>query len=220
MRKLYFILLIIFFAITAYSKTVEEYIKEANELEYEGKLKEAADLMEQASKEYPTNSDIHANWGMFVGQMAGQTNDVMEASILSAKSFELLDKAVALNPKNPNAWLFRGIMGVNVPKFMGKLKKAIDDFNHVEKLFQENPEDFPMGTLITNYRFLAIAYEKNEQFGKALGAWKKIDEIGFDTNSATEAQQRIAELEKQGYKEQPIFEKSPKKQGLGRTEHK
>ena len=211
MKKLPFILIVVLtiFALTASSKPVGEYIKEANELEYAGKLDEAAALMEQAATEHPDNSDIYANWGMFVGQMAGQTEDMMEAGALSTKSFELLNKAVELDPKNPNPWLFRGIMGVNVPKFLGKLQGAIDDFKQVEKLFQENPDGFPMGTLLTSYKFLAIAYEKNDDLENALAVWKKIDQTGLDTDTGQEAREKIKELESKGIKETVPLKEAP-----------
>ncbi len=104
------------------AKTATEYIAEAQALANGGKLTEAIALLKQAAAEHPASSDVYAYLGLYTGQSAGQTGgNFMEAGRLTAEAFTLLDKAVALGPENATAYFYRGLMGVRVPVFLGKL---------------------------------------------------------------------------------------------------
>lgn len=195
---LFIILSIFILLLNITAKSVEEYLTEANELAKSGKLDDAVSLLEKASMEYPDSSSVYTSWGILTGQKAGQSKDLIEAGTLSARSFALLDKAIEIDPKNVDALLWRGIMGVNVPVFMAKLKGAIRDLAQIEKLFHENIEGFPMEVLITGYRFLAIAYEKDGQMEKAYETWKKIDEFKLDSDIGKEAGKKLQEMEETG----------------------
>ncbi len=188
---------VLIFVSLLFCMTADEYISNANDAAGSGDLSKAVDTLKKAAAEYPDNSDIYAAWGLYTGQMAGGTDDMMEAFSYTTESFNLLDKALELDPKNANALLYRGIMGINVPRFLGRLKGALNDLIKIEAIYLENREDFPIETLITSYRFLAAGYESDGQLEKALETWKKVHSMGLEDKTGQEAEKKIHEIEAQ-----------------------
>ena len=161
-------------ASAAQGRSVEDYVAEASRHGDAGELKEAVELLAQALQEHPASSDIHAHLGLYTGMSAGRTADYMEAGRLSARSFELLDKAVSLDPRSPQAYLFRGIMGVRVPKFLGRLDEGINDLTKVVEMHRESPEAVSLDTLVTAYTMLADGHALNGDAGRARAALQEV----------------------------------------------
>jgi len=192
--RCFVVLAVIFSAIVVQSKSIEDYINEARKFGDAGNLKEAISLLKQAVQEYPESSDAFAYLGLYTGMSAGGTNDYMEAGRLSMLSFEMLDKAVSLDPENHRGYLFRGIMGVKVPKFLGRLDGGINDLMHVIRMHEKFPDKVSKESLVTAYTMLAEGYEKNGDVENSRGALRKIVELTPGTNSAKSAKEQIGKL--------------------------
>ncbi|UCF03954.1 MAG: DUF2271 domain-containing protein [bacterium] len=174
--------------------SIEEYISNATSLQEAGKIAEAVDLLEKAVAEYPESSEIYAYLGLYTGMSAGQAGDYMEAGRLSFLAFERLDTAVSLDPNNHTAYLFRGILGVRVPKFLGRLDGAIAALNQVITLHAKDPKTVPNESLIYAHQMLAEGHTKNEDHAAAKEVLQKIIEIAPGTDAATLAEEQIAKL--------------------------
>lgn len=176
------------------AKDAEAYIEEAGKLNEAGKPAEAIALLQQALGEHPDNADIHAYIGLYTGMSAGQTGDYVEAMRLVTESFTMLNKAVSLAPENPTGYLFRGIMGVQIPAFLGKLDGGVGDLEHVVDMHAKNPDSVPGETLVTAYTHLAAGYEKQEMIDKTRAALEKIVELAPGTDAAAGAEKKMAAL--------------------------
>jgi len=198
---------LIFLAITetvslAQDKTLEQYIQEAENYQISDKPDQAAKVMEEAIGKYPDNSTAHSYFGLYLGMQAGRTTDFMEAGRLIGEAFEMLDKAVSLDPEDPIARYHRGVLGVNVPKFLGKMETGIQD---LEWLI-ENPDNLSENILIGAYEQLAQAHEKEEERVKAKLTWEKVVELAPGTDLAKKAEKSIARLSEE---KKPQQEKQP-----------
>ncbi len=185
----------------AQDQTLEQYIQEAEEHQDSGKPDQAAKVMEEAVEKYPDNSTAHSYFGLYLGIQAGRTTDFMEAGQLVGKAFEMLDKAVSLDPENPIARYHRGVLGVNVPKFLGKMETGIQDLGWLI----ENPDNVSRDILFSAYEHLAQAYEQEEERERAKLTWEKLIELAPGTDLAKKAEKSIAKLseEKQLRLEKP-----------------
>ncbi len=174
------------------TRTVQEFIEEASQLEKKGQLKEATEIMERANAIYPDQAEIYAKWGILVGKQAGNTQDFLKAGEFSFQSFQLLDKAIILEPANINARLYRGIMGANVPDFMGKLDQSVQDFNFILEKCQPISNELNMTVLY----YLGITHEKKGEYEKSLEYFKAVALYGIDSGYSQEARKHIEKLEK------------------------
>ena len=150
--------------------------------------------MTEALKKYPKSALAYSFCGLYTGMKAGKTNDYMEAFKLITESFEMLNKAVLLASDNPLPKLHRGIMGVNIPEFLGKLDLGIQDLEMVVKLSKESPKKVSKDILITTYQYLAQGYQKKKEKQKAISAWKKIAKIAPASDLARIAEKNIKKL--------------------------
>ena len=177
------------------AKTPAEYISEAQALANGGKLADAITLLKQAAVEHPTSSDVYAYLGLYTGQSAGQTGgNFMEAGRLTTEAFTFLDKGVALGPENPRAYFYRGIMGVRIPVFLGKLAGGIADLKQVIALREKTPASVPDEMLIPAYSILAQGYEAAENPVDARATYEKVVKLAPGTDAAKKAEERLAAL--------------------------
>ncbi|OYD15949.1 hypothetical protein CH333_04660 [candidate division WOR-3 bacterium JGI_Cruoil_03_44_89] len=177
-----------------WGETLGEYIKVAQNYQNSGKLEQATGIMEEAVKEYPDSSDAYAYLGLYVGMRAGETDDFMEAGRLCTRSFEVLDEAVSLDSLNPLARFYRGLMGVNVPKFLGKLKGGIEDLEFLIEMRGRSPDKVSEERVISAYDLLGTGYQKNGEGEKAKHAWEKVIELAPGTKLAEDARENIRKL--------------------------
>jgi len=174
--------------------TLDEFVKEAEDYKNSGNLLQAMSTMDKAIKEYPDNSTAYAYSGLYTGMQAGQTQNYMEAGRLSSRSFELLDKAVSLDSLNPTARLYRGLMGVNVPSFLGRLDGGIKDLEFIVRMHEQYPDKVRNNLLVSTYHFLGMGYQKKGEKEKARLAWEKVIETAPGTDSAKSAEEDIKKL--------------------------
>jgi tetratricopeptide (TPR) repeat protein len=174
----------------AQDKTLKQYIEEAENYQKSDKPDQAAKVMEEAIGKYPDNSTAHSYFGLYLGMQAGRTTDFMEAGRLVGKAFEMLDKAVSLDPQNPIARYHRGVLSVNVPKFLGKMETGIQDLGSLI----ETPDKVSEDILVSACEQLAQVYEKEEEREKAKLAWEKVIKLAPGTDLAKKAEKSIAKL--------------------------
>ncbi len=174
--------------------TVDAYIERAMNYRDSGDIEKALGTMLEAVGEHPENATCHAYLGLLYGIMAGQASDYMKAGEYSAKSFELLDKAVSLDPEDPKARLYRGLMGVKVPEFLGKLQGGIADLEHIQSIRGKSPDSVDDNDMLTSYELLGEGYIKSGDTSKAESAWKRVIEMAPGTKAAERAQAEIERI--------------------------
>ncbi len=204
-----FVVMVMFNAVDVQGQTVDEYIKKANNFQNSGELDQAVKTMKEATEKYPNSADAYSYLGLYTGMQAGKTKDFMEAGRLVGTSFEMLDKAVSLDPNNPLPRFHRGLMGVNIPEFLGKLDQGINDLEEFIKIAKESPKKVSKGILISGYNFLAQGYQKKKEREKAILALKKIIELAPAADLAKKAKKKIEELSK-AEQAQPTEKEKPK----------
>jgi len=158
------------------AETVEDYITNSNTVAANGNLKEATEILETALKAHPESADLYAQHGLYLSKLAGQAS-FMKAGMLSDKSFKQFNKALELEPDHVNATLYRGILSVNVPKFMGKLKQGISDLELIQTQYPANQSLY----MASSY-YLGLGYLKNKEERRAKAAFKHVIMYGKDTN--------------------------------------
>ncbi len=183
------------------AKTLEEYITEAEDYQKSGNLEQALILMEEAVEKYPDSSNAYVYSGLYAGMQAGQSQDYMEAGRLIEKSFTLFDRAVALDSLNPFAHFYRGLMGVNVPEFLGKLEGGIYNLEFLIRINEDSPEKVSDDIIISAYDLLGMGYKKKGEKENAKLAWEKVLELAPGTELAESAEENINRLFPEATKE-------------------
>ena len=176
------------------AKPLDDYLNEATRLQQAGDLTQAVTVIEAAAGEYPNNPNVLAYMGLYKGMQAGGTQNIMEAGQLANESFALLDKAVAIDSLNVNARFYRGLMGVKVPAFLGRLDGALRDLEMVTVLNGDFPGMVSKETLASTYDLLGEGYQKKGDAAKAEAAWRKVIELTPDSAAAQAAGVKIAGL--------------------------
>lgn len=194
--RFFIIFILIFSSGFLKSQTLDEYIKKAGDFQKSYELDKAVNIMSEAVKKYPKKADAYSYLGLYIGMQAGVTKDFMEAGKKINKSFEMLDKAVLLDPKNPTPRFHRGLMGVNIPEFLGKLDSGINDLEILIKITKESPEKVSKDILISTYNFLAKGYQKKKEKRRAMLAWKKVIELAPGSDLAKKAEENIKKISK------------------------
>ncbi len=179
---------------SAPTKPLDKYMSEAKALADEGRLDDAIELLREAGKAYPNNSNIYANLGLYTGQSAGLAKDYTVAARLATQSFAQLDSAVTFGPDNPVAYLYRGIMAVNVPIFLGKLPGGIADLKKVIAIHDKKPSEVPPPMLVAAYSNLAKGYQAGNDPVNARAAYETVIKLAPGTEAAKTAEANLATL--------------------------
>jgi tetratricopeptide (TPR) repeat protein len=187
-------LTIIFNTQIGFSQTMDEYIQKAESFNQSGDLEQAAIVMEEAVQKYPDNPLAYSYLGLYRGTQSGQTQNYMEAGKLIGIAYEMLDKAVSLDPENPVVRFHRGLMGVKVPAFLNKLDQGIQDLEFLIGIHQKSPEKVSTEMIATAYNFLGEGYQKKEEKQKAIDAWEKVIKLAPDTDLSKNAQKNISKM--------------------------
>ncbi|MBD3179508.1 MAG: tetratricopeptide repeat protein, partial [Candidatus Latescibacteria bacterium] len=197
-RNIWILICIITFISTAYAKdSIRDQIMEAEKLQQKGELGQAVSILEKALEEHSENATLISYLGLYTGMSAGSTTDFTEAGRLANRSFRLLDKAVSLEPDNPEVRMNRGIIYVNVPEFLGKMNMGIEDLEIAASIISESPEEFSSGRQIAVWTHLGEAYRKSNSHDKAIKAWEEIMEISPGSSQAERARKEIEKLSAQ-----------------------
>ncbi len=206
--RFFIIFILVFSSGLLKSQTLDEYIKKAGDFQKSYELDKAVNIMSEAVKKYPKKADAYSYLGLYIGMQAGTTKDFMEAGNMINRSFEMFDKAVLLDPENPTPRFHRGLMGVNLPEFLGKLDSGVKDLEILIKMAKESPKKVSKYILIRSYNFLANGYQKKKEKKRAILAWKKVIELAPGSDLAKKAEENIKkvsiiETDKQIRKEKP-----------------
>jgi cytochrome c-type biogenesis protein CcmH/NrfG len=202
------VLMVIGVAMAAWARPLDQYVEEAGAYGEAGDLENAAATMVEAIAQYPDSAIGYAYLGFYRGMQAGATDNFMEAGRLSSEAFDLLDKAVEIDPDNPRARLYRGLMGVKVPAFLGKLPGAVGDLETVIDLHGKNPEMVSGELMTTAYSLLGEGYTKMGDTGKAISAWEMVMALSPGSPEAGRAQGAIADLTRPAQEEEAAEEPS------------
>jgi len=181
----------------AESRTVEEYIREAAGQQSSGYLTEAVGTMEEAAREHPGNPEALSYLGLYLGQLAGQTEDMTKAMELVNRSFETLDRAVEMDDQNLLVRFHRGLMGVSVPEFFGRLDGGIADLEFVLEGYGQTPSSAPRDRLAMSYDLLARGYRTRGNLERARWAYEQLIDLAPDSELAAAAEAGIDELSRQ-----------------------
>lgn len=102
-----------------------------------GRYQEAVALLNSALTRDSTNIDFYKLFALGLQNYAGEEYNArisLDTDFRTDLAFEVmavLDKAVALAPKDIELHFWRGVAGVQMPFFVGKLDQAIDELNMV-----------------------------------------------------------------------------------------
>jgi len=176
-RTLVCVAVIVLVASAVWSKSLEDFINEAQQAAADDDANRAVEIMEEALKAYPDSATAYAYMGLYKGMLAGKTDNFLEAGVLSSESFGFLDKAVELDPNNLRARLYRGLIGVKVPEFLGRLDQAISDLEFVTKVYETSPSETNKPLAMQAYELLAEGYEKQGKHELASQASRKYSEL-------------------------------------------
>ncbi|MFA4948303.1 MAG: DUF2271 domain-containing protein [Candidatus Krumholzibacteriia bacterium] len=177
------------------AKTATVYISEAQALADGGKISEAIALLKQAAVEHPASADVYAYLGSYVGQTAGQQGaNYTEAMRIMGESYGYLDKAVELGPENPIGYFYRGIMGVRVPVFLGKLPGGIADLKKVVEIHGKAPASVSPEMLVTAHSMLGAGYEASGNPADARANYEKVVKLAPGTDAAKAAEAKLATM--------------------------
>jgi len=157
------------------AETVENYVTDSDAAAAKGNLKEATEILETGIESNPNSADLYAQYGLYLSKLAGQAS-FMKAGMLSDKSFKQFNKALKLDPNHQNATLYRGILSVNVPKFMGKLNQGISDLELIQTKYGSN-----QGLYMVSSYYLGMGYLKNKEEEKAKAALKHVVMYGKES---------------------------------------
>jgi len=184
------------FTVPGEAKPVEEYIGEAAGKQQSGDLAGAVTAMEEAVQEHPGILQAHSYLGLYLGMLAGQTEDMTAALDLVNRSFEALDRAVDMDPQNLLARFHRGLMGVSVPEFFGRLDQGVTDL----ELFTERYDtSSPLAGVqpVNAYDLLARGYRARGDADKARRAYEQIIDLAPGSELAAAAEAGIDDLSRQ-----------------------
>jgi Flp pilus assembly protein TadD len=187
------VLLFILIAVPA-SAQVEEKIAEARALADGGDVMGAMNLLEKTAEEHPEDSDVFAYLGLYTGMAAGQAQSMEDAGKYMMQSFDRLDKAVQLDENNPEAWMFRGIIGINVPGFFGRLEGGINDLERAVELYSASDDPEAANGLVAALTNLAEGCSKNGDPAGQKKALEQIVAVAPGTEAAKAAEATIKEL--------------------------
>jgi len=181
-------------ALSVAAGEVEDKIAEAQKLANGGDLTGAVTILEKVTSEHPENSDAMAYLGLYTGMSAGQAQNYDEAGRLMMLSFERLDKAVKLDENNPEAYLFRGIICINVPGFFGRLEAGISDLEHAAGMYSASTSPEAVKGHVAALTNLAEGYAKNEDPASQKKAFEKIIAVAPGTDEARAAEEQLKGL--------------------------
>ncbi len=185
-RSTIFILLISLSAFA--SESLESLIGQAVEFEQKKDFALAAETMKEAIDQYQNIPVAHAYYGYYKGMQAGSTENYIQAGMWVNTAFKHLDKAVELDPNCVEAHFFRGMIGVNVPQFFGKLEQAITDLEWIIHLDEQILNKIPKDQLMAAYQMLVHGYKQNNQPEEASAIQKRIEALSPSQSHKTAPQ--------------------------------
>lgn len=183
-------------SLTSIAQEVVPFEK-AMQLFQSGQTQAAADALRILAEVQPENIEVLTYAGIAVGSLAGEAQqDYMAAGRLALESFGFLDRAVNLDNRHVKARLYRGLMGANVPPFLGRLDQAITDLLMVLSIQTTDPDKVSDEDLVTAHQMLISGYEKKGDPVKAHAVLARLLSLYPEETLPDGISQKIAEYQK------------------------
>jgi tetratricopeptide (TPR) repeat protein len=173
-----------------WGKTPEEWTETAFTLE-KTDITKAFEVMKKAKKEYPDNPDILSVYGYMAGLEAKDTY-MLRAALLASSAISAFDDALDQDENHKNARMWRGILKINMPSFLGKVPGGIQDLEIIEKRDDLTEEDF----IMTKF-FLGMGYGKVEQYEKAIASFREVIALNKNDDYYKESVMRITRIQQE-----------------------
>jgi len=199
MKRLVFLTVMIFISLAsiAYGKPLNEIIMEAQAKQASGDIDGAVSIMEKELAANPDNPTAMAYLGGYMSMKAGQASqagDHNTAGEMTGKAFGMLDRAIEIDSGNVFALFHRGILGVNVPEFFGKLDQGVIDLEKLTDIRKSSPDAVPNDIFFPALDILGLGYAKQWRQDKAVETWQRIEKLAPGTPFAKQAKEKIRNL--------------------------
>ena len=180
-------MILLLIGMTLWAKTSEEWIDSAFQME-KSDINQALKIMVNAKKEYPENPDILSVYGYMAGLAAKDTYK-LRALYLVTSAISAFDTALQIDDNHKNARLWRGILKINMPSFMGKVPAGISDLEVIEKRTDLTETEY-----IQTKFFLGMGYGKAELYEKAIASFDEVIALGNNDIYEKDSKKRIAKI--------------------------
>jgi tetratricopeptide (TPR) repeat protein len=171
--------------------TVEEYLGQVDERmgveDYDG----AITMVEDALKEYPESSALYTKLGVLYGIKVQMINDYANVFQAINTVFDQWDKALDLEPANIEARFQRGVWGVNVPKFLGRIEQGVLDLDTIITILHQIEDPSVYEQLIMAYYYLAYGLQRLMALNEATELYNSVIENAPDSDLAQAAQENL-----------------------------
>ena len=138
----------------------------------------------------PTHSIALVYYGSVQTMKARHGASPWESMELLKKGFSCMDKAVTIDPENPEIRLIRGINSTCVPKDFGRLFLALNDFNAIDEMKSNRQFDFGDEFWLPFYFYYGLALERGNNQEEAKIKLQKV----VDIDPGSEYAQRAGKL--------------------------
>lgn len=163
-------MMLLVFTLFAWGEAPQEFIEKA--FEYENKdIDKAIEIMKRAKKEFPTDPDILSVYGYMTGKGAGETY-MLRAALLASQAESAFDTALKLESNHKNARMWRGILKVNMPSFLGKVPDGIADLEIIRQRSDLTEEE----SMMTDF-FLGLGFGKLKEYELAIAYFSKVEAL-------------------------------------------
>lgn len=153
-----------------WGETPQEYINTAFKYEIED-VNKAIEIMKTAKKEFPANPDILSVYGYMAGKGAGETY-MLRAALLASRAESAFDSALKLENNHKNARMWRGILKINMPSFLGKVPDGVADLEIIQQRDDLTDEE----SMMTDF-FLGMGFGKLKQYEQAIASFNKVEAL-------------------------------------------
>lgn len=142
--------------------------------EAEEVLNSAKKHMEELTELGLDNARVYSLKGAFYGFQI--MLDPLKAPSLGKSSMAANEKAMSLDPHEPQVWLEKANMDYYRPKvFGGSKKRAVPSYEKAIELFESSPERIQNNWVYINcLAGLGIAYENTKKYSEAGGVYRKL----------------------------------------------
>jgi len=193
------------FLSSAQQTDLKTFISKAQALENAGEFQKAVDILKEAVRIYPKESNVHLELGLAwgrLGEKSSKTGDMMTAMTAMNESFREFEKSTQLDSENFNAHFYFGVYGVNVPAFFGKLDQGVEHLEKALSIAKKQPKKPAPDQLASVYRFLAQGYKMQGRYDEARKALQEVINLLHESEIGNVARKELKNLVKP--KERPI----------------
>jgi len=141
----------------------------------------------------PGNSTGQAYLGSVLTIRAGNLGQNADALALLNEGFSIMDKAILLEPENPEARLVRAVNSLQVPEVFGRKSLILEDFKAIETFIAKSSRKLPPDFLLPYHFYYGTTLAAAGKAGEAEAHLKKVIEIAPDSPLAAQAKKQLSE---------------------------